>query len=173
MHTDSALRRKLASTVAALNAGLDKLTFGASLLILPLGALLCAQWPLRDVIGAGSRPANDIAQWTFALYVAFALRHTTRVRGHMAADALAARYPARVREAIQRWGQALCVLPWAGFVLVSGASMAWSSLRGLEAFPDTFNPLYFIIKGSGWLLALLMALQALLDLLQPGPVARR
>ena len=150
---------------AALNVLLDRLTLAGSLLVLPLSLLLFAQWPLRDVVGAGSRPANDLAQWLFALYVALALRHTTRVGGHLAVDALPARYPRRVRERVQRWGQALCVLPWAAFVLVSGAPMVWQSLRGLEAFPDTANPLYFMVKLSACLMALLMALQALLDLL--------
>ena len=153
---------------AALTVLLDRLTFGGSLLVLPLSLLLFAQWPLRDVVGAGSRPANDLAQWLFALYVALALRHTTRVGGHLAVGGLAARYPRRVRELVQRWGQALCVLPWAAFVLFSGAPMAWQSLRGLEAFPDTANPLYFMVKISACLMALLMALQALLDLLPAG-----
>jgi TRAP-type mannitol/chloroaromatic compound transport system permease small subunit len=117
------------------------------------------------VVGAGSRPANDLAQWVFALYVALALRHTTRVRGHMAADTLASRYPPRVRARLWRWGQTLCVLPWALFVLISAAPQVWQSLRTFEAFPDTFNPLYFIVKCAVWLLALLLALQALADLL--------
>ena len=152
----------------AINTWLDRLTVAASLLVLPLSLLLFAQWPLRDVVGAGSRPANDLAQWVFALYVAFALRHTTRVRGHMAADTLAARYPRALRDGLQRWGQALCVLPWAVFVVAGGAPIVWQSLRGLEAFPDTFNPLYFVIKIAVWLMALLMGLQALLDMLRPA-----
>jgi TRAP-type C4-dicarboxylate transport system permease small subunit len=155
-------------TFDAVNAWLDRLTLAAGLLVLPLSLLLFAQWPLRDVVGGGSRPANDIAQWVFALYVAFALRHTTRVRGHLAADTLAARYPRAVREGLLRWGQALCVLPWALFVLGSGAPMVWQSLRGLEAFPDTFNPLYFVIKLAAWLLALLMGAQVVLDAVRPA-----
>jgi len=151
------------------NAWLDRLTRGASLLVLPLSVLLFAQWPLRDLVGAGSRQANDLAQWIFALYVALALRHTTRVRGHMATDALAARYPRALRDGLLRWGPVLCVLPWAAFVLVSGAPTVWRSVLGLESFPETFNPLYFVIKVSAWLLALLTGLQTLLDALHPAP----
>lgn len=154
------------------NAWLDRLTLGTSLLVLPLTVLLFAQWPLRDLAGAGSRQANDLAQWVFALYVAVALRHTTRVRGHMASDALAARYPHPLREGLLRWGSALCVLPWAAFVLVVSAPTVWRSVLGLESFPDTFNPLYFLIKVSVWLLALLTGLQTLLDALTP-PSRRR
>ena len=150
-----------------LNSALDRITRVGSLLVLPLALLLCAQWPLRDVVGAGSRPANDTAQWVFALYVSLALRHTTRAHGHLAADTLARRYAPATRARIARWGP-LCVLPWALFVLVSGWAPTWQSLRGLEAFPDTYLPLYFVIKLSAWLLALLVALQAVADLSSPA-----
>ena len=152
----------------ALNAALDRLTHWGSLLVLPLALLLFAQWPLREAVGAGSALANDTGQWVFALYVALALRHTTRMGGHMRADVLAQRYPRELRRGLARYGQALCVLPWAGFVLVSGAAPVWRSLRSFEAFPETFGPLYFIVKCSAWLLALLLALQALADLLAPA-----
>ena len=151
-----------------LNATLDRFTRAGSVLVLPLSLLLFLQWPLRDIVGAGSRPANDLAQWIFALYVAIALRHTTRVCGHMAADTLAARYPVHWRARLLRFGQALCVLPWAQFVLVSGTPMLWQSLRSFEAFPDTLNPLYFVIKLSAWLLALLLALQMMVELFGSG-----
>jgi hypothetical protein len=52
-------------------------------LVLPLALLLFLQWPLRDVVGAGSRPANDMAQWLFALYVAVALRHAVLQLGFL------------------------------------------------------------------------------------------
>ncbi len=151
----------LARIFHALDARLDQATRWGGLLVLPLSLLLAVQWPLRDLVGAGSRQANDIAQWIFALYVALALRHATRVRGHMATDALAARYAPATRRALARWGEAVCVLPWALYVLVVAAAPSWQSLRQLEAFPETFNPLYFIVRCSVWLLALLVALQAL------------
>ena len=147
----------------SLNSLLDRLCGAAGLLVLPLFLLLFAQWPLRDIVGAGSRPANDMAQWIFALYVAFALRFTTRSRGHMAADLLAGSYPKVWQRRLARWGEGVCVLPWALFVMVSGAPLAWQSLRGFESFPDTQNPLYFIIKCSVWLVGLLLALQSVLN----------
>jgi TRAP-type C4-dicarboxylate transport system permease small subunit len=162
------LKPALRAAAARLNTRLDRLTRAGSVLVLPLSLLLFAQWPLRDLVGAGSRPANDVAQWIFALYVALAMRHATRVRGHIAADTLAAHYPRRLRESLWRWGQLCCVLPWAVVVLVSATPMTWQSLRGLEAFPDTSNPLYFVIKFSAWLMALLMALQSVLDLAPSG-----
>jgi TRAP-type mannitol/chloroaromatic compound transport system permease small subunit len=157
----------MTSFAQALTAVLDRLTRWGGWLVLPLSLLLAAQWPLRDWVAAGSRQANDMAQWIFALYVAIALRHATRVRGHMAADALAARYAPARRRAIARWGQAICLLPWSLYVLVTAAAPVWQSLSALEAFPDTLNPLYFVVKASVWLLALLVAAQSLVDLLAP------
>ena len=157
----------------ALSAGLDRATRVGAWLVLPLALLLFAQWPLRDAIGAWSRQANDIAQWVFALYVALALREATRQRSHMAAGLFVARYSALWQRRIARFGEALCVLPWALFVLATGAAPTWNSIAGLEAFPDTFNPLYFVIRASAWLLALLMALQALVDLTGAGTLLPR
>ena len=45
---------------------------GAGWLMLPLALLLFAQWPLRELVQAGSREANDLAQVVFALYMAVA-----------------------------------------------------------------------------------------------------
>ena len=63
---------------------------------------------------------------------------------------------------------AFLVLPWAGFILVAGAPGVWQSVRGLEAFPDTFNPGFFLVKLAAWLLALLAAAQALRDAFGPA-----
>jgi TRAP-type C4-dicarboxylate transport system permease small subunit len=141
----------------------------AQWLVLPVSLLLFLQWPLRDVLHAWSREANDLAQWLFALYVSVALTYATRERAHLAAGALAQRYPPALRDRIGRAGAALCLLPWSLFVLVAGAPTLWRSVRGLEQFPETYNPGYFIIKGSVCLLALLMLVQAILDLLRPRP----
>jgi hypothetical protein len=70
----------------------------------------------------------------------------------------------RWRDRIDRFGEPILVLPWALFVVVAGAPSTWRSVVGLEAFPDTFNPLYFVIRCAAWLLALAMLVQALLDL---------
>jgi TRAP-type mannitol/chloroaromatic compound transport system permease small subunit len=158
---------RLHSLALALAGALDRSTRWGAWLVLPLALLLFLQWPLRDAIGAWSRQANDIAQWLFALYVALAVREATRRRVHMAAGLLPTGPVPRWRRLVGRCGEALLVLPWAIFVLVAGAAPTWRSLVGFEAFPDTANPLYFVIRCSAWLLALGVALQALLDLCLP------
>jgi TRAP-type mannitol/chloroaromatic compound transport system permease small subunit len=137
-------------------------------LVLPVGLLLFLQWPLRDLFRAYSREANDLAQWLFALYVAIALTEATRRSTHLAAAAVAERYTPALRAVLARAAALLCVAPWSLFVLVAGAPMIWRSIRQLEEFPDTYDPGYFIIKASVWLLALLMLLQAIVDAFRPS-----
>ncbi|MBN9087698.1 MAG: TRAP transporter small permease subunit [Reyranella sp.] len=133
-------------------------------LVLPVALLLFLQWPLREFVRAGSREANDLGQWIFALYVGLAVTFATRERAHLAVDAIAHDYPARVRDAIGRWGALLCVAPWSLFMLWATWPIVQRSVRGLEKFPETTNFGYFLIKVAAALLALLALVQALLDL---------
>ena len=141
----------------------------AQWLTLPLVLLLFLQWPLRDIVRCCSREANDVGQIIFAVFVAVSVTAATRAGTHLAADTLAHRYSARARVLIKRLGTAVSMLPWAIFVIVSGASFVVPSLRGLEAFADTGNPGYFIIKAALWIMALLIIAQAAIDILRPQP----
>jgi TRAP-type mannitol/chloroaromatic compound transport system permease small subunit len=155
--------------IAALDRAVATLVVAARWLVLPVALILFAQWPLRDLVKAWSRDANDLGQWLFALYVSFAMTYASRESAHLAADALARRYSARTRDLIARAGAAFCILPWSLFILVAAGPAVLQSIGQLEGFPDTYNPGYFIVKASAWLLALLLFLQALLDLLRPIP----
>ena len=137
-------------------------------LVLPVALILFLQWPLRDFVRAGSREANDLGQWIFALYVSLAMTFATRERTHLAVDAIAHGYNARLRDWIARWGAFLCVVPWAIFMIWSIGPTVERSVLGLEKFPDTFNPGYFLVKVAALLLAVLALLQALLDLVRPA-----
>ena len=154
--------------LARLIGGLDRFVAavlsGGRWLLLPVVALLLLQWPLRDLVRAWSRDANDLGQWLFALYVAMAFTAATRAHTHLAADAVARRYAAPLRGTIARLGILFGLLPWALFVVIGGAKLIIPSVRALEAFPDTFNPGYFIIKLALWLLAGLILLQGAIDL---------
>jgi TRAP-type C4-dicarboxylate transport system permease small subunit len=133
-------------------------------LALPLSLLLFLQWPLRDLVHAGSRQANDMAQCFFALYVALSITDATRRASHLAPRPLAPAWAARWRRPLRAAGLLLALLPWSLFVLVSSATQVWQSVSQLESFPDTFNPGYFIVKLALWLLAAAVLLQALIDL---------
>ncbi|WP_247894363.1 TRAP transporter small permease subunit [Azospirillum sp. B510] len=132
-------------------------------LVFAVTLLLFLQWPLRDLLQAYSREANDLAQWLFALYVSMAVPYATRAGTHLAADSLGHRLPRALRARLDRLGALLVLLPWSLFILVTGWGMVSRSVLQLETFPDTFNPGYFIVKASAWLMALLTLLQALLD----------
>jgi hypothetical protein len=131
-------------------------------LSLAISALLFLQWPLREWVGAWSVQANDLAQALFALYVAVALRHAGVRGAHLVARPDIAASGARWR----RIGAPLCVLPWALAMVVMSTPPAWRSVRSLESFPESLNPGYFVILFGLWWLAVLLALQSALDLVQ-------
>lgn len=157
--------------------GLDKiigaLIASAQWLALPLILLLFLQWPLRDIVRCCSREANDLGQVIFALYVAFSISAATRAGTHLAADTLAQRYSETTRRRIRQFGSGLAIVPWALFIFYAGANYVLSSVLGLEAFPDTNNPGYFIIKAALWIMALMVLAQSALELFHPSSPGER
>ena len=152
--------------LAPLDRVIGALTASALVLVLAVSLLLFAQWPLRDLVQAYSREANDLAQWLFALYVSCAITYATRTRSHLAADALARKYAPRTRERLYRLASLVVLVPWSAFVFYAAAPMVWQSVLQMERFPDTYNPGYFVIKAAVALLALLVLLQAIVDVLR-------
>jgi hypothetical protein len=126
-----------------------------SLLVLPLAALLFAQWPLRDWVQAFSRQANDIAQILFALYMAVAVTAASRAGTHLAAGRPTP-WPPRLRAAVLL----ACTGPWALFMLWSSTAPALQSLRQLERFGETLTPGFFLLRWAVWLLACLVLFDA-------------
>ena len=125
-------------------------TLGA-LLVLPLAFLLLAQWPLRDLVQAFSRQANDIAQILFALYMAIAVTAASRAGIHLCAPRASALTPR-----LRAWLLFACTGPWALFMLWASTGPAIDSLRQLERFGETLTPGYFLIRWALWLLVLLV-----------------
>lgn len=152
---------------------IDRLIAGivstAQWLALPLMLLLFLQWPLRDLIHAFSTQANDLGQIIFALLVAVSITAATRAGTHLAADTLAQYYSVWTRALLKRLGAGVALLPWMFFVLFASKASVVPSVLGLEAFPETDDPGYFIIKCALWLMALTMIAQALLDIFRPLP----
>jgi TRAP-type mannitol/chloroaromatic compound transport system permease small subunit len=148
---------------------IGKIIAAAQWLALPLILLLFLQWPLRDIIRGYSREANDLGQVIFALFVAISVTAATRAGTHLASDALAHRYSARTRHRLRQFGAAFAIAPWALFVLIASKSFVLSSALGLESFPDTFNPGYFIIKAALWIMAVLIIAQSVVEVFHPLP----
>src|ERR1700676_5057751 len=145
----------------------------AKWLALPVVTLLFLQWPLRTIVGVYSREANDLGQWLFALYIAASITAATRAQTHLAADTISRHYSDASRKWLARAGALFGLIPWAIILLATSWSVVRNSTLGLERFPDTFNPGYFIIKIALWLLALLILIEGVIGLLQPGRAARR
>lgn len=143
---------------------IGRLLGAAKWLALPVAALLFLQWPLREVVKFGSREANDLGQWLFALFVAASVVAATRADAHLASDALARRYTPVTRFRFSALGIALALVPWAAFVLWSGWSQIAGSIIGGERFPDTGNFGYFILKSALVLLMGLVLVQSGVDL---------
>jgi TRAP-type mannitol/chloroaromatic compound transport system permease small subunit len=160
--------------MAGFGRALDRIVGGivraGGILVLPVCLLLFLQWPLRDVVQSYSREANDLAQGLFALYVSIAITCATRRHAHLATDLVARRYSERTRRMLARAGALFVLLPWSLFILYAAWPMTAQSVRQLEAFPETFNPGYFVLKIALLLAALLVLIQALQDALRDrGP----
>jgi TRAP-type C4-dicarboxylate transport system permease small subunit len=137
---------------------------GSRLFVLPLSLLLFLQWPLRELVHAYSREANDLAQILFAFYVAAAVTVATRHGTHLAADAFAHRYPAAWRKRLDRLASTVVLVPWSLLVLYHGAIPAWRSITELERFQETLDPGYFLIRCAVLVLAALVLCHASRDL---------
>jgi hypothetical protein len=135
------------------------LLVAAGALVLPLSLLLFAQWPLRDLVQAGSRQANDLAQVIFAVYMAIAVTAASIAGMHLAARHAPDEHQEPVRW--RAWAVFACTAPWAAFVLWTSAPTAWQSFAQLEKFGETLNPGYFLIRVALMLLALLVLLQGI------------
>ena len=129
----------------------------ASLLVLPLAALLFAQWPLREVVQAGSRLANDMAQILFALYAAVAVTAASLAHTHLAAGRP---MPAGGQARWRPIALLVCLGPWALFMLWSSFPLIRDSVAGLEKFSETLAPGFFVIKLALGLLLLLVLAEA-------------
>jgi TRAP-type C4-dicarboxylate transport system permease small subunit len=137
----------------------------ASLLVLPLAALLFAQWPLRDLVQAYSREANDLGQILFALYMAVAVSAASHEGTHLTAGHAPDEHAGPPRR-WRAWALLACTTPWALFMLWTSGPQVWQSVRQLEHFGETSNPGYFIIKLALWLLLVLILVESVLTLLR-------
>jgi TRAP-type mannitol/chloroaromatic compound transport system permease small subunit len=144
---------------------LRRLYLAAAFLVLPLALLLFAQWPLRELVQAYSRQANDAAQVLFALAMAFGVGYAGATGTHLVAGP---RWRSRRLAAL---ATLVCVLPWAVFMLWTLSAPVWESLRTLEKFPDTLNPGYFLIKAAAWMLVVLALLQSVASVWRVKPDA--
>jgi TRAP-type C4-dicarboxylate transport system permease small subunit len=151
----------------AIDRAVGALTQATMPLAIVVTVLLFLQWPLRDVVHAGSTLANDLAQWLFACYVAVSLGHATHHRAHLTARGDLAQVCDPASPQRQRWravGAALCLLPWAAYLLIVAWPEVAQAVRSGERFPETDNVGYFMTHVAMLMLALLATWQGARDL---------
>ena len=156
----------IAGAVSVVDKGLTRMSAVFGLLVLPLAALLLAQWPLRELIQAYSRQANDAAQVLFALYVAVAVTAASRNHAHLAS--LQPHPDGAPRPRWHAWALLACVTPWALFMLWASWPLVLASVASFERFGETLTPGYFVIKLAMALMLLLVLAEGLLELLPHG-----
>lgn len=143
------------AAAAPIHAVLTRLCTAFSFLALPLALLLFAQWPLRELLQAYSRQANDVGQIVFAFYVAVAVTAASRGHAHLASVKPSHRDAHRPRWHI--WAVLVCTAPWAIFMLWAGWPLVASSALSLERFGETLTPGYFLIKlAMAWMVLLIL-----------------
>jgi len=153
-------------TASWTDKALTRMTSVFGLLVLPLAALLLAQWPLRELVQAYSRQANDAAQILFALYVAVAVTAASRNHAHLAS--LQPHPSGAPRPGWQAWALLACVTPWVLFMLWASWPLVAASVASLERFGETLSPGYFIVKLAMVLLLVLVLVEGVLELLPHG-----
>lgn len=129
-------------------------------LVIPLAILLFAQWPLRELVQAYSRQANDVAQALFAVYVAVAVTAASRAKAHLAASS----GHGSGQDSGPGWRDILlfvCVAPWGLFMLWASIPHMQSSVMKLEKFPETLTPGFFIVKLALGLMLVLIVLDTI------------
>jgi flagellar biogenesis protein FliO len=142
--------------------------FMVSLLVVPLALLLFAQWPLRELVQAYSRQANDAAQILFAVYAAVAVTAASISNGHLsAASPVAGCASGSGRFSGWRpWALLACVGPWSAFTLWAAWPQVAASVAGFERFGDTLTPGFFVVKLALALMLILILLESLLRIVQ-------
>jgi TRAP-type mannitol/chloroaromatic compound transport system permease small subunit len=140
----------------------------ASWLCLPVILLLFLQLPLRDIVHGGNNTDNDFGQIIFANFfmvgIPFAMRHDAHVR----VDILHQHFSKRAQAIIELAGTMLFTLPWLALLAWYSLPIVLNSLSQTEKFAETFTPGYFILKLGLFFFVVLVALQAIANIIRAG-----
>lgn len=145
----------LKAAIVPIHKTLAGLCVSFSFLALPLAFVLFAQWPLRDLLQAYSRQANDLGQIVFAFYVAMAVTAASMGNTHLAS--VKPTQHGRQKPHWHTWVVLGCTAPWAIFMLWSGWPLVASAVVSFERFGETLTPGYFLIKlAMAWMVLLIL-----------------
>ncbi len=138
----------------------------ASWLCLPIILLLFLQLPLRDIVHGGNNTDNDFGQIIFANFLMVGIPFTMRYDAHVRVDILHQYFSRRWRAIVELAGTALFTLPWLALLGRYALPIVLNSLRETEKFAETYTPGYFILKLGLFLFVVLVALQAVANIIR-------
>lgn len=149
---------------------------GFSWLVVFVVIALFAQWPLRELVGAGHILANDFGQIAHAAVFMLGVAYALRWDAHVRLDVFYHRMPRRARALVDLAGTLAFVVPWTMIVLWFSGATTLRSVAVFEKFPETWSPGYWLFKVLLIAFAVLLLLQAvghvardLAELLDPRP----
>lgn len=149
-----------------IDAFVDRVGRAASWLILLVVATLFLQIPMREFVHYGHREVNDIGQIIHATVFMIGAAYAMRWDGHVRVDIFYNRLSARGRALVDLCGTVFFILPWLCIVVLDSVPIVRNSWAHLEQFADTYTPGYFILKTQLMVFAVLLALQALANILR-------
>lgn len=149
-----------------IDAFIDRVGRAASWLILLVVATLFLQIPMREFVHYGHREVNDIGQIIHATVFMIGAAYAMRWDGHVRVDIFYNRLSARGRALVDLCGTVFFILPWLAIVALDSVPIVRNSWDHLEQFADTYTPGYFILKTQLMVFAVLLALQALANILR-------
>jgi TRAP-type mannitol/chloroaromatic compound transport system permease small subunit len=114
------------------DAIVDAIGRACAWIVLAVIGALFAQWPLRELLGAG----------------------------HVRLDVFYQRLSVRGRALVDLAGSTLFVVPWASIVLWYSVATTARSVAALEQFPETWSPGYWMLKVLLLVFTSLLLLQA-------------
>lgn len=154
------------SFIEGIDAFVDTVGRLASWLVLAVVATLFLQIPMREFVRYGHREVNDIGQVIHATVFMIGVAYALRWDAHVRVDIFRQRMGPRTRAAIDLVGTLLFLAPWLAIVTRSSIPIVLNSWVELEQFADTFTPGYFLLKTQLLSFCLLVALQALANVLR-------
>src|SRR5438552_18295511 len=101
---------------------------------------LFAQWPLRELAGAGHILANDFGQIAHAAVFAIGIAYALRWDGHVRLDVFYHRMSVRTKALVDLIGTLCIIVPWAGMLLWFSWPTMVRSVAVFEKFSDTWSP---------------------------------
>ena len=114
------------------------------LLALIITGFLCAQWPLRELLGWEHIAANDFGQCCFSLFVVGSLGWVSARNGHLCLGYFSNnRTVKRMVEFIVFY---FGLLPWLIVMTKDSTPKFIHSFLALEKFPETYSDYYWIIR---------------------------